>query len=528
MKSTAGNQYICLDMAESVKLAAATPRVWLGDVRKNADEIMRLSREAALQDAAVVAFPKDALTGATIGDLAAQRIIREQTASARAEIAELSDELGIAIVLDPTDAFVEGLEVSVIPDADPELVTADRKRRSRLAAASAGKAVIWCNAGWGESTTDFVFAGGSMIFAAGKCVAADSRFKRESSIIYADIALPLGEMQGDAPAAPFEPSAAHPFVPDDPEELASRCADILEIQTAGLAARMSAINCRSLVLGISGGLDSTLALLVCARAFDSLGLSRKGILAVTMPGFGTPGRTHDNAVALMAGLGVSCREISIAASVRQHLQDIGHDFENHNVTYENAQARERTQILMDLANDCDGLVVGTGDLSEIALGWCTYNGDHISMYGVNAGVPKTLMQAMVRWAAGGLFAEVGDVLRDIVATPISPELLPGVQPTEDLVGPYELHDFFLYHLVRRGETPREIIDAAIEAFSGHYDAEIIDKWLRKFLWRFFSQQFKRSCCSDSPAVGSVSLSPRTSWRMPSDISAAPWVADLDS
>ena len=322
-------------------------------------------------------------------------------------------------------------------------------------------------------------------------------------------------------------------MPADPEVLASRCEEILSIQTAALRTRLEHVGCKTAVLGISGGLDSTLALLVTVAAFDSLGKDRKDIIAVTMPGFGTSNRTHDNASDLMAALSVDAREIPIGPAVSQHFSDIGHDSENHNVTFENAQARERTQILMDIANDTDGLVVGTGDLSEIALGWCTYNGDHMANYSVNCDVPKTIMQAMVRWAAVNRFPEARETLLDIVDTPISPELTPVdengniKQKTEDIVGPYELHDFFLYHLVRHARRPREIRALAVEAFAGKYDGATVDRWLRKFLWRFFSQQFKRSCSPEGPRVGSVCLSPRGAWAAPSDVSAALWVSDLD-
>ena len=315
--------------------------------------------------------------------------------------------------------------------------------------------------------------------------------------------------------------------------LATRCEEILSIQVIGLRTRLEHVGCKTAVLGISGGLDSTLALLVTAATFDSLGYDRKGIIAVTMPGFGTSKRTHSNASDLMAALGVDAREIPIGAAVSQHFSDIGHDPDDHNVTFENAQARERTQILMDIANDTDGLVVGTGDLSEIALGWCTYNGDHMANYTVNADVPKTLMQAMVRWAAVNRFPEARQTLLDIVDTPISPELTPVdehgniKQKTEDIVGPYELHDFFLYHLVRHARRPREIRALAVEAFVGIYDEATVDRWLRKFLWRFFSQQFKRSCSPEGPRVGSVCLSPRGAWAAPSDVSASLWVSDLD-
>lgn len=324
-----------------------------------------------------------------------------------------------------------------------------------------------------------------------------------------------------------------PFVPADAHDLAERCETILNLQAAGLATRLAHTGTRSVTIGLSGGLDSTLALLVCVRAFDRLGLARTGIHAVSMPGFGTTKRTKSNAERLAGHLGVDFRTISIAAAVERHFTDIGHDPAVTDVTYENAQARERTQILMDLAGELGGFVVGTGDLSELALGWATYNADHMSMYGVNASVPKTLVRHLVRYAADALGGEVAATLLDILDTPVSPELLPPTgdgeiaQRTEDLVGPYELHDYFLYYLLRFGFTPGRIYRMACRSFAGAYEPAQILFWLRTFYRRFFSQQFKRSCLPDGPKVGSVTLSPRGDWRMPSDASAALWLAELD-
>ena len=325
----------------------------------------------------------------------------------------------------------------------------------------------------------------------------------------------------------------HPFIPKD-DEMADTCEEILDIQTAGLAKRLIHTNCQHVVVGISGGLDSTLALLVCVRTFDKLAYDRKGIVGVTMPGFGTTDRTHDNATSLMQTLGISQMEISIAKAVSQHFSDINHDANIHDATYENSQARERTQILMDLANKLNALVVGTGDLSELALGWATYNGDHMSMYGVNAGIPKTLIQYLVRYIAQlPKFVSERETLTDIVNTPISPELTPAdkegniQQKTEDLVGPYELHDFFLYYFVRFGFRPAKIFIMAKRAFGNGYTDETLKKWLTTFCRRFFSQQFKRSCLPDGPKVGSISLSPRGDWRMPSDASNALWIKECE-
>lgn len=342
----------------------------------------------------------------------------------------------------------------------------------------------------------------------------------------------------------------HPFVPWDDSEIDDRCEEIINIQVAGLAQRLRATHCNCLVIGISGGLDSTLALLVATRAFDRLGLDRKGIIGITMPGFGTTGRTHSNALTLMEALGVTYREIPIGPAVEQHFSDIGHDPEVHDVTYENCQARERTQILMDVANQEGGMVLGTGDLSELALGWATYNGDHMSMYGVNTSVPKTLVKYLVRWFAfRAENPDMAEALVDIIDTPVSPELLPPdsqgkiAQKTEDLVGPYELHDFFLYYMLRYGFSPERIFYLACQAFwtqhrrktyqgkggmdVGEYEPRVILRWMRTFYQRFFTQQFKRSCLPDGPKVGSVCLSPRGDWRMPSDASAALWLASVD-
>lgn len=329
----------------------------------------------------------------------------------------------------------------------------------------------------------------------------------------------------------FDP---HPFVPQGPT-LDERCEEIFSIQTTGLAQRLVHTHAKSAVVGISGGLDSTLALLVCARTFDRLGWDRKGIVGVTMPGFGTTDRTYRNALSLMESLGVTIREVSIRKACLQHFADIGHDEKIHDVVYENSQARERTQLLMDIANQTWGLVIGTGDLSELALGWATYNGDHMSMYGVNGSVPKTLVRHLVKWVAcNGVDEASRATLLDIVDTPISPELIPAnpdgqiSQVTEDLVGPYELHDFFLYYVMRWGFRPAKVYWLAMQAFKGSYDDETVKKWLKTFCRRFFNQQFKRSCLPDGPKVGSLSISPRGDWRMPSDACSDSWLAEVEA
>ena len=329
------------------------------------------------------------------------------------------------------------------------------------------------------------------------------------------------------------PIEAHPFVPQG-EALNQRCEEIFGMQVMGLAKRLIHTNCKTVVVGISGGLDSTLALLVCVKTFDKLGFSRKGIVGITMPGFGTTDRTYNNALNLMSSLGVSIKEISIKDACIQHFKDIDHDMTKHDVTYENSQARERTQILMDYANKINALVIGTGDLSELALGWATYNGDHMSMYCVNGSIPKTLVKYLVNWVAlNGVDYESRNTLLDIVDTPISPELIPAdeqgniKQKTEDLVGPYELHDFFIYHFLRFGFRPSKIYFLACTAFRGEYNEETIKKWLTTFCRRFFQQQFKRSCLPDGPKVGSVGLSPRGDWRMPSDACATLWLKECE-
>lgn len=327
---------------------------------------------------------------------------------------------------------------------------------------------------------------------------------------------------------------SRPFVPGEEKERAKRCEEILAIQAMGLKKRLSHTGSKSVVVGISGGLDSTLALLVAAKAFDALSKDRSGIVAVTMPCFGTTDRTYQNACKMSVKLGASLREVSIAESVARHFLDIGHEIESHDVTYENAQARERTQVLMDIANQTGGLVLGTGDMSELALGWATYNGDHMSMYGVNASVPKTLVRHLVHYYADTCEdEELKEVLYDVLDTPVSPELLPPedgqiAQKTEDLVGPYELHDFYLYYMLRFGYEPGKVYRLALQAFDGEYDSETILKWMNIFYRRFFSQQFKRSCLPDGPKVGTVALSPRGDWRMPSDACAAAWLRNLET
>ena len=445
--------------------------------------------------------------------------------------------------------------------ASPEGVGKHAYLRELVAQQSARThtAYVYCSAGFGESSTDLVFAGNGLIAENGTMLAQAARFSLDEQLTVADVDIErleferrrntsfrMREEAGESTVIEMElPDALKastldrrvdpmPFVPADEAHRSERCEEIFQIQSHGLARRLAHTGCRCAVVGISGGLDSTLALLVTVRTFDKLGLDRRGILGITMPGFGTTDRTYRNALKLMEGLGVTVREIPIRDACLQHFRDIGLPESDRSAAYENAQARERTQILMDVANMEGGLVIGTGDLSELALGWATYNGDQMSMYGVNASVPKTLVRHLVRWAAdterdGATRA----TLLDIIDTPVSPELLPAdregniAQKTEDLVGPYELHDFFLYNFVRAGFRPAKIAFLAEQAFAGSYDRETIVKWLRVFFRRFFAQQFKRSAMPDGPKVGSVSLSPRGDWRMPSDASAALWLRELE-
>lgn len=422
---------------------------------------------------------------------------------------------------------------------------------------------VYSGCGFGESTQDVVYGGNAIAYENGQLIAESERFALDSQLIITQIDVEkirnerrtnstyINAQRGHdsrivnahtVMPRDFElirDVDPHPFIPKT-DDMEKSCDEIFSIQVAGLAKRLVHTGCKTVVVGISGGLDSTLALLVCVRTFDKLQLSRKGIVGVTMPGFGTTDRTYNNAVNLMKSLGITLREISIADAVKQHFNDIGHDINVHDVTYENSQARERTQILMDLSNQLGALVIGTGDLSELALGWATYNGDHMSMYGVNAGVPKTLIKYLVKFVAMSEDSdETRSILLDIIDTPISPELIPAdeagniTQKTEDLVGPYELHDFFLYHIIRFGYRPSKIFMLARKAFDGSnpeapfYDDETIKKWLTIFLRRFFNQQFKRSCLPDGPKVGSVSLSPRGDWRMPSDASSALWLKECE-
>ncbi|MGP1417398.1 MAG: NAD(+) synthase [Prevotella fusca] len=467
-----------------------------------------------------------------------------------------------------------GAEIIFNLSTSDELIGKHAYLKSLIAQQSARtiSGYVYSSSGFGESTQDVVYGGNALIFENGSLIEQSERFQLDPQLVISEIdverlrgerrtnstfvnaqrpvaaglagitgqigelgirvdcLLPLNLMREFTLTRHFD---QHPFIPKT-ENMQDACDEIFNIQVSGLAKRLVHTNCKTAIIGISGGLDSTLALLVVTKTFDKLGLDRKGIVGVTMPGFGTTDRTYKNAMTLMENLGVTIREIDITASVLQHFKDIGHNASVHDATYENAQARERTQILMDLSNQLGGLVIGTGDLSELALGWCTYNGDHMSMYAVNASVPKTLIQYLVSYAAETAEDEtVRQTLNDIVETPISPELKPAddkgdiAQKTEDLVGPYELHDFFLYYVLRCGFRPSKIYWMAQNAFRGVYADGVILHWMRLFFRRFFSQQFKRSCLPDGPKVGSVSLSPRGDWRMPSDAMSTNWLNELE-
>lgn len=455
------------------------------------------------------------------------------------------------------DAALNGATIIVNLSASNELVGKSKYRRDLVSGQSARLicGYIYANAGFGESTTDIVFGGHNIIAENGAILEESAKFSNE--IIYSEIDVKrlISERRKNTTFSPDENEILdlpvtnfdlkmedtvltrvfplNPFVPQDERERDARCEEILTIQASGLKKRLMHTNAKTAVVGISGGLDSTLALLVMTRAFDMLHKDRSNITAITMPCFGTTDRTYKNACTLTESLGCTLKEIPIADAVKQHFHDIGQDINIHDVTFENSQARERTQVLMDYANKTGGILVGTGDLSELALGWATYNGDHMSMYGVNVGVPKTLVRHLVKYYADTCDnEELRDILTDVLNTPVSPELLPPedgkiAQKTEELVGPYELHDFFLYYVLRFGYEPSKIYRIAKETFDGIYDDTIILKWLRTFYRRFFSQQFKRSCLPDGPKVGTVALSPRGDLRMPSDAVSTLWLKDLN-
>ncbi|MFT5130116.1 MAG: NAD+ synthase (glutamine-hydrolyzing) [Rhodothermales bacterium] len=503
----------------------------------------------------------------------------EQVRGASVELNGETVPFGVDLLFAANDELVIGIEIcedlwTVVPpscgqamagatvlanlSASNELVAKADYRRGLVCSQSARcvAAYVYASAGPGESSTDLVFGGHCLIAENGGLAAESERFQWDSQLVTADIdcaRLRMTRLQetsfDDAEVADFcritlaapppiddlrRAIDPHPFVPTDPQSRNTRCQEIFAIQATGLAKRLRHISACSAVIGISGGLDSTLALLVAHRAFALADMPLGQLITVTMPGFGTSDRTRDNAIALCQHLGTTLREISIVPACTQHFADIAHPADTHDVVFENVQARERTQLLMGIANQQGGIVIGTGDLSEVALGWSTYNGDHMSMYGVNASVPKTLVRYVIDWVAESSDPAVHDILRDILDTPISPELLPTAedgsiaQHTESVIGPYELHDFFLYHNQKYGAPPEKILFLAQKAFADRYEICELRKWLRLFYGRFFSQQFKRSCFPDGPKVGTISLSPRGDWRMPSDASVRTWMKALDA
>ena len=640
-----------------LRVAAAAPKVELGDCMGNAGHIIEYIGKAAEAEAAIAVFPELSVTGYTCGDLFYQeKLLKSAENAVRRIAAATAGTKTVAVIglpvaygdrllncaavihngniagivpkshipnyaefyenrwfcsgsgIDDTISFagqkgipfgakklfrlgkaVLGVEIcediwTALPpstilcmaganiianlSASDELA-GKHDERMQLISHQSGRCIssyIYASSGFGESTSDLVFAGDTAIAENGRILAEGKRFEKDGTITYADIDLGLlsamRRKTGTFPGSDTLPQDTigkidiidlgepvypkrlsrdiprHPFIPSGPDR-DKRMEEIIRIQIAGLATRIERIKSKTAVIGISGGLDSTLALLTTVLTYDYLGKDRKEIIGITMPGLGTSGRTRNNASDLMEALGITSREIPISQAVRQHFSDIGLDSDYRGAAYENAQARERTQILMDTANLTGGIVIGTGDLSEAALGWCTYNGDHMSMYNMNGGIPKTLVIHLVKWIADNNACaaaaslrdgkNIKEIIYDIIDTPISPELLPADgngeinQKTEELIGPYELHDFFLYHFIRLCETPEKILFTASHAFSGKYDEATIGKWLRLFMKRFFTQQFKRNCAPDSPKVGSVALSPRGDWRMPSDASPDGWL-----
>ena len=549
-------------MGKSIRIGCAVPPVAVADTQKNTRAICEYIGRAAREGCDLLVFPELALTGATCGSLLSQKLLLSGAKKGLEEIRCLTEqypELTVVVGLPLAEgasgaAVLRGGEilgtvpvkqvfslpdgstmavamgeklvdvaadVIVNPSAVPQLAGGREKRRAKAIAMSKNCLYVYCGAGCGESVTDGIYGGQSVIARNGCLLAENQKLIDGDYLLTAD---------SDGAALPSKPlavtsSGKMPFYTGCEDE-------IFEIQAAALARRLSLLNAKA-VIGVSGGLDSTLALLVAVEAMRLLHRPATDVVAVTMPGFGTTGRTYDNAVKLMKLLGVSMLEIPIRDAVRQHFADIGHDEKIHDLTYENAQARERTQILMDIAGKYGGIVVGTGDLSELALGWCTYNGDHMSMYSVNGGVPKTLIPEIIgRVAMQPRYCVTAAVLADVIATPISPELLPPdgcgniTQQTEDVVGPYILHDFFLYHTLKNGSTPREILDAACCVFE-EFGASTVKKWLKVFYRRFFTQQFKRNCMPEGVRVLEVSLSPRGDWQMPGDAAASLWLEEIE-
>ena len=636
-----------------IKVAAATPKTYVANCQRNAEQIIDLMRHAADDGASIVALPELAITGYTSADLLLQPFMLREAEIALDSIVNMTSTMPIAAVIGmpvmansrlyncavvitegeikgavpktyiptygefyegrwfcspdattpkevtickstvafgndliftcPTSGVkfgielcedmwapiapstflaLQGAQIIINISASNDYVSKDAYRADlvKIQSAKTISAYVYTSAGCGESTTDLVFGGATYIAENGTILARGNRYEQEAHYVTADIDIEKLESLRLKSTTFCSPDTANhparfievalrtdfdtdgitrkfdrlPFVPSNTSDRAANCEEVFSIQTNGLAQRMRASHASKALIGVSGGLDSTLAILVAAKTMDLLGRPRTDVVGITMPGFGTTSRTRNNAIGLMKSLGVTIEEIDITASCRQHLADLGVSEDDRSVTYENAQARERTQILMDYANKVGGIVVGTGDLSELALGWATYNGDQMSMYGVNAGVPKTLVRYVVEYVSDtSMTEESKGYLKDILDTPISPELLPAEkngeirQKTEDIVGPYELHDFFLYHMLRFGFGPERLFMMAQKAFDGVYTRVVIKKWLTTFIRRFFAQQFKRSCMPDGPKVGAISLSPRGDWRMPSDATAGMWLNILE-
>ena len=455
------------------------------------------------------------------------------------------DDVNVSIIVGEHDDLsqlsgikeeIQGLHIVANLGAHIAVMGKSKKQIDKILELSAQKKVsyIYAGAGYGESTTDNVYDGAAIIAQNGSLLAINEKWQTSNQLVVANVAYNYDVKEVHTHTEVINSKIySNPYIPT--ENVADEyCSDAVNIQMLGLMRRLEVTRCKNLVIGISGGLDSTLALLVAVKTFDKMGIDRKGIIGVTMPGFGTTDRTYNNALVMMRSLGITMMEIPIANAVTQHFSDIKHDISIHDITYENSQARERTQILMDLSNKVCGMVLGTGDLSELALGWATYNGDHMSMYGINAGIPKTLVRRLVKWIADNEEdKDCQNALLDVIDTPISPELVPAdengliKQKTEDLVGPYELHDFFIYYVLNYGYSPSHIYSLAKDAFMDEYDPQIIKHWLTVFFRRFFTQQFKRSCMPDGPAVCGISLSPRGAWQMPSDASSAMWIKECE-
>lgn len=571
------------------KIAAISPKLKVGNVTENCNEIINMIEKAKAENAEIIVFPELCVCGATCGDLFLQEILIEACNNGIRRICQATrDYKGYVVIGSPIEKdgklFNCGLVISndkVIYNTAKTNLSIDERRWFadgkefeyensvqlpfslvigknsfeniesdfviNISAVSSevtkykymkncvehlGCGFVYASAGAGESTTDAVYSGACLITENGKFLAEGKRFSFDSELIIAEINVDscnckstLNKVKNQSVNA----NDPHPFIPAGKNELAERCEEILAIQSTGLAKRMLHTHTKKLVLGISGGLDSTLALLVAVKTMKKLGYSAEDIICITMPGFGTTDLTYTNACELVKSIGATLKEINIKNACLLHFEDIGHDAEIHDVTYENTQARERTQILMDYANKIGALLVGTGDLSELALGWCTYNGDHMCMYGVNASVPKTLMQHLVRYVADNSDENTAKILYSVLDTPISPELLPPdkngkmEQKTENMLGPYEVHDYYLYHFVRHGTKPEKLLLSAKQAFKGVYTEEELRRWLETFIRRFFISQFKRSCSPDGPKIGSVSLSPRGSWTMPSDACFDEWI-----